>query len=72
MELILDTSNLNGIDDIHKAVLELEKKILDEYVCSALFSVAIDAIETKSNIYKIPVKPFKNKRIYTHFRQMSI
>ena len=71
MKLILNTSNLNGIDDVHKAVLELEKKIPDEYVCSSLFSVAIDAIENKTNIYKIPINPFRGKKIHYHFKLME-
>lgn len=67
MKLILDTSKIKEDEDIHQTVLDVEKKIHDEYVCASMFSMVIDAVMTKSNIYEIP-KIRKSNKIHTQFK----
>ncbi len=69
LKLILDTSKADS-KEVHTSLIKTEKKLRDEYIGSAVFSMVIDATTKKSNIYEIPIKKMSRpKRIYIRFKR---
>lgn len=78
MKLIIDASGLSKLkgkereEKIYELLDKIVKKLKDEFIYSATFSLAIDSLETNSKVFQIEKGAIQQpSEIYTNFIEVK-